>query len=233
MGFGLLLIGYFIGQVMSLTFYSWAFRLVGFALVCMAAIRLCEYFTHFRFVYASAGLLTLSAAVETFCAVWELISSPAPDWVANLSTFNHWLALALTLLFHLCLLSSVRMAAEEVELPDLRTSAITGIMWVTVGVGLYIPSYLGVIDPRLPWVAQFVWSFIIAVLLFNAYRLICPAGDETMPRKRSRFAFINRLSDALEKREAEAVAKTQAEIAERQAKLDARRASGKGRKKKK
>lgn len=233
MGFGFLLSGYFIGQVMSMTFYAWAFRLAGYGMICLGAIRLCEYFTHFRYVYASAGLMLLSAALDAVNAVWTLAAGSVPEWLGQAALLNQWAALVLTLLFHFTLLRSVKLAAEEVGLSDLRVTAITDFLWVAVGELLYLLSNAGLIDVRIPWIAQLVWSVIVAVLLFNCYRLICPAGDEEMPRRESKFAFVNKFSAALEKREQEAVRKTNEEIAERRAKLEAKNAARGGKKKKK
>lgn len=226
MGFGILLFGYVIGQVMSLTFYAWAFRLVGYALIAFAATRICEYFSHFRFVYASAGLILLSAAFDALYAIWGMAAGEAiPGWLESAELFNQWAALFLTLLFHFTLLRSIRLAAEEVGLSDLRVTAMTDLIWVAVGVILYFLANSGLIDVRIPWLMQLVWSVIVAVLIFNCYRLICPAGDEDMPRRESKFAFVNKFSDALEKREAEAVRRTNEEIAERRAKLEEKKSA--------
>lgn len=233
MGFGWLLFGYFIAEVMSLTFYGWAFRIVGFAVIAAALMKLCEYFLHFRYVYASAGLLLLSSVFDGLYSIWELAAGAVPPWLEQGEAMNQWLALILSLLFHFTLVRSVKLAAEEVELPDLRVTAMTDFLWVFVGYVLYFLSMAGVIDVRIPWLAQFVWSIIITVLIFNCYRLICPAGDEDMPRHESKFAFVNKFSAALEKREAEAVRKTEAEVAERRAQLEARNAAKANNKKKK
>lgn len=48
---------------------------------------------------------------------------------------------------------------------------------------------------------QLIGYLMVCLTLLRAYRMICPAGEEeNAPRKRSRFALINRINDKLEER---------------------------------
>ena len=56
---------------------------------------------------------------------------------------------------------------------------------------------------------------MVTILILGCYMRICPEGDEDMPRRESKIGFINRFSEALEKRENEAIERTKRDIEER------------------
>ena len=57
-------------------------------------------------------------------------------------------------------------------------------------------------------ILQLIYSAINALLIFKCYAMICPEGDEEMPRKPSRFAFINKIRAEREAREQKAIEET-------------------------
>jgi hypothetical protein len=70
---------------------------------------------------------------------------------------------------------------------------------------------------------------MVAVLILGCYMRICPEGDEDMPRHESKIPFINKFSEALEKREKEAIERTMRDIEEKKRNA----ASGSNKKKRK
>ena len=51
--------------------------------------------------------------------------------------------------------------------------------------------------------AKLFVRILLALLVFSCYRMICLEGEEDLPRKESRFAFINRMNEHFDRKEAE------------------------------
>ena len=52
---------------------------------------------------------------------------------------------------------------------------------------------------------QLLYSLLNALLIFKCYAMICPAGQEDMPRRKSRFSFINKMNEKIDEREKQAI----------------------------
>ena len=187
MGFGLLLAGYFTLTFLSFAVgdYAFAFYAVGGAVSFIAAGKLYEYKHRFGITVAtSLGWIVLGVygAVAFLGEVflWEL---PLPGMDATVPN----LVLFLLQLVHTAgLLSATDCLARQVGAEKVKSA---------------IPWDAGILGT---WaVGQVILLLFPAVCLtfLRAYRLICPAGEEeNAPRKRSRFALINRINDKLEER---------------------------------
>lgn len=232
MGFGLLLVGYFVTFFMSLTLYGWAFRFVGYTVMAYACIKLREYFPKFAYTFWCAVALWVTGAIETLCGVTALLGSEA-EWITSVTLYVNYAITVLVYLFHLFMLTSIRDAAEEVDLDDKKVSAVTNMIIVTVGFIARGLALAKVIPLGLSMLAQLVWTVMNIILLFGCYMRICPAGDEQMPLKKSRIELVNKFNESLEKREQEAIDRTRQDIEARRAERDARYNKNKHRKRKK
>lgn len=226
MGFGLLLIGYFVTFIMSLTLYGWAFRFVGYTVIAYSCVKLREYFPKFTYVFYSAAALWITGGVETVCGALQLFGSEAA-WISDVTVWVNYAITVLVFAFHMLMLWAIRGAAGEVGLEDKKISALTDMILVCVGFAARAMALAGLIPMGLSLLIQLVWTVMVLVLLFGCYMRICPAGDEEMPRKESRIGLVNKFNESLEKREQEAVARTQREIEERKAARDAKYAKNK------
>ena len=54
-------------------------------------------------------------------------------------------------------------------------------------------------------IIQLIYSLANALLLFKCYAMICPEGQEDMPQKRSKFAFVNKMRDIRDAKEQKAI----------------------------
>lgn len=205
MGFGLLFTGYLLTFLMYMSLwamYGWAFRIVGYTVMAYACLKLREYFPKFNYVYYCLFGLWLTGAAETVCGIWSFFTPEAP-WIAAVTTYVEYVTVPLVLVFHVFLLSAVSRASEEVGLDDKRTSAITALIFIFIGFVTRVLALIGAVPMGLSILVQLVGTVFVLVLLFGCYMRICPAGDEDMPRKKSRFGFVNRFADALDKKEQE------------------------------
>ena len=86
-----------------------------------------------------------------------------------------------------------------------RRDGALGLGCIVAGAVFLFDPFVGVFD-LLPDIIgylliQLIGYLMVCLTLLRAYRMICPAGEEeNAPRKRSRFALINRINDKLEER---------------------------------
>ncbi len=221
MGFGTLVVGYFVTFIMSMTLYGWAIRLVGYFIMASACIKLKEYFPHFRYSILVLTLLVISGGVDSVLEISRLVGLGF-SWIEQVSVINGYARFVLQLAFHFALLISVSFAAGEVELPEKRISAVTDIIAISFSSFMYI---LSLTHPALGNVSVFIGliaNIMVMVLLFGCYMRICPEGDEDMPRRTSKVPFIDKINDSLERRNQEEMEKSKAEIAARRRSLQER-----------
>lgn len=225
MGYGLLIIGYALTFFLSLTLYGWVLRLLGFAIMAYGLFKLKDYFPSYKLaLFTVIALFALGICEAGFEAA--TLFGAATEALEPIKTALLYLRDGVVFIFHILFLISTYIAFGVVGLNERRVSAVTDICAVTVGYIFYILSALGIIEANLSFLLQLVWTVMVFVLIFGCYMRICPEGDEDMPRKASRLPFVNRLSEALEKREREA-----AETARRAAEEKARASASVGRKK--
>lgn len=221
MGFGILVIGYFISFIMSMTLYGWAIRLVGYIIMASACMKIKEYFPHFKYSILVLALLMLSGGADTVFEILRLIGH-SPIWLEQALVVNGYARFIFQLAFHFALLISISFAAGEVDLPDKRISAVTDIVAVSFSSFMYILSltYTGIGSVAV--LVGLAANIMVIVLLFSCYMRICPEGDEEMPRRKSSIPFIDKINDSFEKRNIEEMEKSKAEIAARRRSLQER-----------
>ena len=54
-------------------------------------------------------------------------------------------------------------------------------------------------------ICQVVYSAINCFLIFKCYAMICPEGQEDMPRKKSKFEFVNKIREKKDAKEEKAI----------------------------
>ncbi len=223
MGYGLLLIGYAVTFFVSLSLYGWMFRLLGYVIMAYGLIKLRDYFPSYALSVFTLIALFLTGLCE---GAFEMLPELAPE---IFKTVLYYVRDGLILLFHIFFLISTYIAYGVVDMKEKRLSVVTDGCAVAVGYILYVLSAFGLVSNDIAFFAQIIWMVMVFILILGCYMRICAEGDEDMPRRPSRFAFINRFSDALDKRENEAIARTRREIEEKKK----RTASGAKRKRKK
>ena len=210
MGFGLLVIGYIVTFIMSLTLYGWLIRLVGYLIMAVACIKLKDYFPIFRYPVIILAALFISGGFEAVCEIFG-----AAGWAQSAEAFNGYIRFALQLVYQFVLLISVSISAATVGLTEKRLSAVTDMSAVSLAAVFYL---LAVTRPAFGGVAVLfglVSNIMVIVLLFSCYMRICPEGDEDMPRGKSRIPFVDKINDSMEKRNLSEMEKSKAEIAAR------------------
>lgn len=242
MGFGPLLIGYFTQYVVSLGMgpFSFAGMLVGFSLMLWAIWELREYCP--SFIYALVTVILLLV-----CGVYEAAAYIDSALLLNIGISNADVLFAfdciefgLNVVFNLTLLFAIADLSKRVDYLKTRDMAFSNMVFVA-GFNIFqlimlIPGILPVSEKgffnTLLIFAQLLYAILNSVLIFRCYAMICPEGEEDMPRKPSRFAFINKLRAKQDEKDEKAIQRTK-EYVENKLKLKSSNQTNKKTKKKK
>ncbi len=210
MGFGYLLIGYLVSNILYLILTGMGFGgiglLLGYALMLMGLTELCRY--QGSFIWAKWLLLPLA-----LCAIYDGAASIILMLGSNATLtgfaafFSYTKAVGtvnfvFTVLFNLALLYAIRMIAEDVGLHSKAVSALRNMVIVGAYALLTVCGFLTFLPDgvrrTVTFIAMFLnlaWIFCNLVLLLSCNKDICRKGDEEVTPKRSRFEIFNRMSD--------------------------------------
>ncbi len=235
MGFGPLLIGYFITYVVTLGLgnYIFAGMLIGGFITFLGLSELRKYAPTFLYAIIANVLLIL-------CSFYEAAEYIDGAFLLGLgldggsaSVVFGWIELAIYLIFNLTLLYGIADLSRRVEYPETREKAYRNMVFVVLYNLFYlvfnIPNSIFSKDigffMTLLMILQLIYAFFNLALIFRCYAMICPEGEEDMRRKPSRFEFVNKLREKQDEREQKAIESTKAYLEEKIEKRNQKRNS--------
>ena len=207
MGFGYLLLGYLVTYVIYLTASAFGIGslalLIGTALMFWGLRGLCRFSGSFEL----AKWLTLPLFAIGLCCLWQDVAKAWLSWEGQaadvMMTVITWTSFAITLLFHIAMLYAIRVLSLEVELGKLAAHAMYNTIAVGIWGVLFLLCNMPILgDSLLPYlnisVWLFYWVYVISdvILLLRCAKNICAEGDEEVPMRPSRFAWVNRMRDS-------------------------------------
>lgn len=215
MGFGWLLIGYFVATLMSLNSFGAFFSVIGFSLTVYASKKLVEYNKIFFLLFCSGIAMT---AISVCCSVGtvsdilydNMITAYKflPDLLKSLFTYFRYAA---ELVFTVVMCLSIRAIADETGEKKIVFISIRNLslycVYFILQVVCWLPrEYVGnfLQATALPaWVqlAYIAMLLLNSLMIFSCYSKICDENDLQMPQKPSRFAFINKMRSEREQRQ--------------------------------
>lgn len=217
MGFGYLLIGYVLSFVATIGLgpYLFAGMLIGGFLMYLGLCELRKYAP--VFVYPLIGSILIIICSIYYGVSWldsELMLGLGTD-APFLKEVINWIKLVLYLAFDLSMLYGIHNLSKRVEYPETAEKAIRNMIFVGIfnvfQIVMLMPFVLTLKDEDLAalltllMIVQVIYSVINAFLLFKCYAMICPEGQEDMPRKKSRFAFVNKFREIRDAKEDKAI----------------------------
>ena len=215
MGFGLLLIGYVFAFVATVGLgpYLFAGTLIGGFLMFLGISELKKYSPAFIYALILNVILLVCAFFDTVVWIDSQLLLGLPLNSPTVLTVAEYFGFVTDLLFNIAMLYGVADLSRRVEYPETRTKAYRNMIFVAlfnvVQILMLLP--LGIFDSdkaffmTLLMILQLLYSVLNAFLLFKCYAMICPAGQEDMPRKKSRFEFINKFHDRIDEKEEKAI----------------------------
>ncbi len=204
MGFGWLLIGYFVSTLMTINQAGNLLRCVGLLIMLVASRKLCRY--HQAFDRMSLGLL-LPLGVSLILAVgdgseflYQNLVLQAPLLGESARTVLGYAKQIADFLLGATMLYAIRAIAKETEVKKISDRAVRNFVFLCLYGGVVGVSYL-CMDVKNPtilatltiamWLLYFAVIFLDLALIFSCYRWICDEDDVEMEQRPSRFAFIN------------------------------------------
>ncbi len=214
MGFGLLLIGYMFAFLATagLGPYIFAGMAVGSVFMFFGLKELKKYSPVFLYAFIGSVLLFICSV---FGGILWGISTFTGTNTAILSTIFSFTKIAINLFFEISMLYGIADLSRRVEYPDTRQKAFTNMIYVGVfnlfQIATLLPLITSLNDQNRSAVmtilmfVQIIYTALNSLLLFKCYAMICPAGQEDMPRKKSRFAFINKFREIRDAKDEKAI----------------------------
>ena len=215
MGFGLLLIGYiftFVAKV-GLGQYIFAGMLLGGFIMYLGLSELKKYSPAFIYSFICSILIILSSFFGAAIWIDSAFALGLGISTGLNSVIYEWIKFILSLLFNIAMLYGIADISTRVDYPETRQAALRNYIFV----GFYNLYQLMLFFPltfiandraffnTLLIIIQLIYSIANALLLFKCYAMICPVGQEDMPRKRSKFAFVNKMRDIRDAKEEKAI----------------------------
>ncbi|MBE6576607.1 MAG: hypothetical protein E7653_00535 [Ruminococcaceae bacterium] len=227
MGFGILFIGYFVAAIIFIGYMS-IVRVLGCAVMLISTLKLRKYNRTFDMLLIVLGVCILFYG---FDAVVDILGITLAGTTATLVLLADTL---INFALNSSLLLSIRAIAKETETDKLYFAATRNLVFFGILLVLQLIAKLPFkVTQNLNIIAiilLLVLSVLNLVLIFRCYAQICDSGDVEMERKPSRFAFVNKYRDEMDKRRAEADAERERIKRERDIKGEQKRRNKKNKK---
>ncbi len=175
MGFGILLLGY----MLSFSLYPGYTDFIAYTVIFYAMLKLSDYNRAFR----AAKLLSFAVAVFGMAG----LMLTAGEFIGFVDESNAYIDLydhaseALKAVFHLPLLLGIYKISRDTDLPKYSSTAVWCIVLDILYAIIYVLSFT---EARLLPYRMFMRGMlmiVVAVLIFNCFRMICNEGDEKTP----------------------------------------------------
>lgn len=194
MGFGYLLIGYFIAFAFSLANVYFFFDIIGGAVMLVGLSKLSLYGKNFY------RAMLLDIAYILLCLARTALTVLGVIRGEGVLFYVFGIAIALvSLLLQFFILAAIYYIAEKVELDEEMKKARRNIKCILLYYLLYVAAvflvpYLGMLGnfvSRAVTLFGFVVLFFNLALIHSCYCRICLKGQESGERPPSRFAWLN------------------------------------------
>ena len=201
MGFGTLFFGYFIMFAFSLSQVYFFADIIGAGIVLYAFAKLAEYNRYF--VAAMWGCLVFLglSAVNAASLMFELYD-PAGTVALVVSAAKLLAAGAMHIPMFLGMRGiSLGASADKLVRNAERNLTLTMVYYVLSLLILAASPLLGDLTPyagTIVYLYEIVCILLNLVLIYNCFGILCPADEDEDEKKRSRFAFINKISDKVD-----------------------------------
>lgn len=208
MGFGYLFLGYLVSFLLYMTVQALGIGslalLTGYGLMFYGLYLL----RRFHGAFAAAEWLTLPLALTALYRLAVdidglfLLGLPIGGVVAETVGWIMFLSL---IVFQLAMLYGIRMLAGEIGLTRTVSATVRNSIFVLVYAALYLCGSLPIAEEIRKYLTLSVTAlnivFVVCnlALLVSCMKNICREGDEEIEPKRSRFEWVNRMSDTYER----------------------------------
>lgn len=204
MGFGLLILGYFLTFAFTISQAYFFADVIGALVMLYAFTKLSEYNRYFRGAAAAGMVFTLLALTSgVLLSMHMLTTEGVLDIVLDAAKSLSALAM------HVFMLLGTRGIAEGADCGKLADRAMRNLVMVITYYVLYFGTLIAA--PFLPAVVSYI-SFLVYIyflvclvlnllLLHTCFGMLYPAEGDPMENRRSRVPLFNKVSDAFDRLE--------------------------------
>lgn len=220
MGFGILFVGYLLVSLGMFVPFGFVMRLAGYSLMAIAFLKLKEFNKSFIYPLIASVFMTIYGTYSAVYQGAEKFSISLPAFFETIAEPMLFVGLAGIICLDLAVSYSIYKIAVAVELNKpkasaVRNAAIVGLFGIISVLWISIDSYKKYFG--LPMFLLLLVSIVLYLtLIFSCYMYICPEGDEDMPRRESKFEFVNKFRDESERRTEQAVRDTEEYLKKKQ-----------------
>ena len=187
----------------------------------VSGLKLRKYHRSFEFfVLGTIGMILVSALLVFSDVSGYLYSNLVIDsvWISEGGrTVIGYAEQGSSFLFHAALLFAIRKLALETEVNKIAVNAVRNFVFICFYYFVYLLSFLPIASVQacvgelalIAWVIYLAWIVLDLVLIFSCYAQICDESDQDMKQKPSRFAFVNRFREELDRRQQKAFEESQ------------------------
>lgn len=211
MGFGILFLGYSISAIFSmLGSYSFIGLLVGYFIMFSALLELRRYAPTFLYAIIASVAMLICSFYETAIGIevltgWEIILTSE-----TIATIMRVIESVIECIFNFALLYGIADLSRRVDFSETKSAAYRNMVFVGIStICQFIPTNIlgenASFVITLLMIPVLVCTALNLVLIFKCYAFICPEGEESMERKPSRFAFVNKWREKNDAKEQETI----------------------------
>lgn len=217
MGFGLLLIGYVFAYVATIGLgpYMFAGMLVGGFFMYLGLCELKKYSPVFLYALIGSILIIVCSVYEAAAWVDSTFMLGIGLNLPTVSAIFKWIKTAIYAAFELLMLYGIYDLSKRVDYSEIGGRSLRNMIIVVLFNAFQIFTRLPFIQSlenedfktvmTILMIFQLVYTVVNAFLIFKCYGMICPAGQENMQRKPSRFAFVNKIREIRDANEEKAI----------------------------
>lgn len=204
MGFGLLLIGYFVTFAFSVSQNYFFADIIGALIMIFAFIKLNQYNKYFSYSLIASVVFAILCAVNASSLMFEIYSTTGTlDMVVDTSK---QLAACFIHVFIFMGTHGIAMKAASDKLVKNtdRSFSMTMIYYAFSVLVIVLSPYLGDYVQYASAVVYLYWLVCILfnlILFYKCFAILCPADEDENEIKRSRIAIINKINDKIESME--------------------------------
>ncbi len=201
MGFGILLFGYFIMYAFSISQVYFFMDIVGAFVVLYAFSKLSEYNRYFIGAMGGALAFLLLCAVNAVSLMFSLY-----DPAGNVALAINLAKAVASCALHIPMFLGTRgiaLGADSVKLVrnterNLTLTAIYYILYLLVFAASPLLGDTTQYVSTVVYLYNIVCIFLNLALFYKCFGILCPADEDENAKKRSRFAWVNKISDKVD-----------------------------------
>jgi len=202
MGFGLLILGYFLTFAFTISQAYFFADVIGALVMLYAFTKLSEYNLHFRSAAAAGVVFTLLALTGGFMISLHLLTNES-----TLDILLDVLKSLSAMMMHIFIFLGIRGIAQGADCMGLAEKATRNMVMTVTYYGMYfLTLLLAIAAPQIvSYVSFMVYLYFWVCLVFNilllhtCFGMLYPAEGDPMENRRSKIPLFNKLSDAFDR----------------------------------